>query len=124
MIQHYFATAWIGTDSDNTIFTQSDDNKSTAIIGIKTTPISVTAGPDSSIKIPNTLSIIGIDDIETSQYVTPMLTTVHIPIREMGSVTAKVIIDRIQGGHTAPMKIFLPSKLVIRESCAQYHKKH
>lgn len=57
MIQHYFATAWIGTDSDNTIFTQSDDNKSTAIIGIKTTPISVTAGPDSSIKIPNTLWI-------------------------------------------------------------------
>ena len=82
------------------------------------------AAREYGIKIPNTLSIIGIDDIETSQYVTPMLTTVHIPIREMGSVTAKVIIDRIQGGHTAPMKIFLPSKLVIRESCAQYHKKH
>ena len=82
------------------------------------------AAREYGIKIPNTISIIGIDDIETSQYVTPMLTTIHIPIREMGSVTAKVIIDRIQGGHTAPMKIFLPSKLVIRESCAQYHKKH
>lgn len=82
------------------------------------------AAREFGIKIPSDLSIIGIDDIETSQYVIPMLTTVHIPIKEMGSVTAKVIIDRIQGGHTAPMKIFLPSKLVIRESCAQYHQKH
>lgn len=29
---------------------------------------------------------------------TPMLTTMHIPVEEMGQMTAKILIDRIEGG--------------------------
>jgi len=36
----------------------------------------------------------------------------------MGQMTAKILIDRITGGHTLPMKIFLPFYLCQRESCA------
>ena len=73
---------------------------------------------DRGLKIPRDISVISIDDIDTAQYLSPMLTTVHVPIEEMGQMAAKILIDRITGGHTLPMKIFLPFYLSQRESCA------
>ncbi len=69
-------------------------------------------------RIPEDVSIIGIDDIPTSQYISPSLTTVHIPIDEMGNMTFKILRDRIEGGHTLPVKILLPFRIIERESCA------
>ena len=57
------------------------------------------------------------DDIEIAQYVSPMLTTMHIPIEEMGKMTAKILIDRIRNGHTLPLKMSLPYYMAKRESC-------
>lgn len=68
-------------------------------------------------RIPKDISLISMDDIELAQFVSPMLTTMHIPIEEMGKMTAKILIDRINGGHTLPMKVSLPYYLVKRESC-------
>ena len=48
------------------------------------------------------ISVISVDDIETAQYLSPMLTTVHIPLEELGRITAKTLIDRINGGHAFP----------------------
>ncbi len=69
-------------------------------------------------QIPSDLSVIGIDDIETCQYSTPMLTTIHIPMEELGIMTAKILIDWIESGRRIPMKVELPFSLVKRESCA------
>lgn len=74
------------------------------------------------LSIPDDISIISIDDIETVQYLTPMLTTVHIPVEEMGQMTAKILIDRIEGGHRLPLKIQLPFYIASRESCAPCKK--
>ncbi|HHV11613.1 MAG TPA: LacI family transcriptional regulator [Clostridiales bacterium] len=68
-------------------------------------------------RVPEDISVISMDDIEISQYVSPMLTTMHIPIDEMGKMTAKILIDRINGGHTLPLKLSLPFYLAKRESC-------
>ena len=70
------------------------------------------------LRVPKDVSLIGINDMETSRYLDPMLTTVAIPMHEMGQHVAKMLIDRIQGGHTAPVKLILPSTLICRESCA------
>lgn len=74
---------------------------------------------DRALKIPRDISVISIDDIDTAQYLSPMLTTVHVPVEAMGSMAAKTLIDRINGGHTLPMKINLPCHLAQRESCAK-----
>ena len=68
-------------------------------------------------QIPKDIAIISMDDIEIAQYVSPMLTTMHIPIAEMGKMTAKILIDRIQNGHSLPLKMSLPYYLAKRESC-------
>lgn len=74
---------------------------------------------ESGLSIPKDISIIGVDDIETSKYLAPPLTTIRIPIEEMGRFAAKLLVDRIQGGHRIPIKALLPFHLEVRESCAK-----
>lgn len=78
---------------------------------------------EQGLRVPEDISVISIDDIETAQYLSPMLTTIHIPVEEMGKMTAKILIDRIEGGHQLPIKLNLPFYLANRESCASPRKK-
>ncbi len=72
---------------------------------------------ENNLRIPEDISIISIDDINMAQFVSPMLTTVHIPIDELGKITAKTLIDRIEHGHNLPIKIDVPFSISKRESC-------
>ncbi|HIU76154.1 MAG TPA: LacI family DNA-binding transcriptional regulator [Candidatus Pelethocola excrementipullorum] len=70
-------------------------------------------------RIPEDISIISVDDIDTSQYLSPMLTTVHIPMEDLGKMAAKILIDRINGGHRLPIKTVLPYYIAKRDSCCK-----
>lgn len=61
---------------------------------------------EHGLHIPEDVSVASIDDIDTAQYLTPPLTTTHIPLDEMGQMAAKVLIDRIEGGHTKHLKYY------------------
>lgn len=74
---------------------------------------------ERGVRVPEALSVIGIDDIEMSRYITPMLTTVHIPAEEMGRQAARTLIERIEGGRRLPVRIEVPFRLVRRESCGK-----
>lgn len=77
------------------------------------------AAREMELCIPRDISIISIDDNEVSQFISPALTTVHIPTGEMGKIAAKLLIDHIKGGHSSQLKTYLPCFLVDRESCAK-----
>ena len=47
--------------------------------------------------VPGDVSITGFDDIEIAQIVTPKLTTVHVPHREMGRQAARLLVEMIDG---------------------------
>lgn len=72
---------------------------------------------EHGLKVPEDVSIISIDDIDTAQYVSPMLTTIHIPMEDLGKMAAKILIDRIEHGKSLPVKVEMPFSLTIRESC-------
>ena len=69
--------------------------------------------------IPDDLSIISIDDIDTAQYMSPMLTTIRIPMEELGKMSAKILIDRIENGKSINIKVELPFQVITRESCCR-----
>ena len=48
------------------------------------------------ISVPNELSITGFDDLEIAQVVSPELTTVHVPHRNMGQTAARELIAMIE----------------------------
>lgn len=70
------------------------------------------------LEIPEEISIAGFDDIDFAAYSYPPLTTVRVPAREMGEMAVSVLIDMIDGKEMKPRRIKLPTKIMIRESCA------
>lgn len=62
-------------------------------------------------------SIISIDNIEAAQNCKPLLTTVNIPKNDMGKLAVNILLDRINNGHNEYIRVELPCKLIIRESC-------
>jgi LacI family purine nucleotide synthesis repressor len=48
------------------------------------------------IKIPDEISVIGYDNIETSEYFSPPLTTIHQPKRRVGKNAFEILLERIR----------------------------
>ncbi len=48
------------------------------------------------VKIPEEIGIVGFDHIFLSDFLTPRLTTVHVPIQEVGKTAAKILLERIK----------------------------
>jgi LacI family transcriptional regulator len=76
---------------------------------------------DAGLRIPNDISIVGIDDVHESAYTSPALTTYHVPKQELGETAVLTIHGLLDAGGKvpAPAKIALMGHLVTRESCAK-----
>jgi len=68
------------------------------------------------INVPRDLSIVGFDNIETSQYITPALTTVHQPKLRLGQLAMELLLERLAGRVVEDQ--MLPVELVVRDSTA------
>ena len=68
------------------------------------------------IPVPAGVAVIGMSNIEMSQYANPPLTTIDVPAAEMGVTAARVIAQRIRGDVSLPKRILLPSRLIERDS--------
>lgn len=77
------------------------------------------AGLAAGRKVPEDLSIIGCDDIPMASLIRPSLTTLHMPIREVGCSAMQMLIDLIEGNHTDELHMVFPADLVIRESTSK-----
>lgn len=66
------------------------------------------------VKVPDDISIAGCDDIEMAQLVTPELTTVKVPARELGGRAARLLIRTIEGEQEKKSARPLPVQLVKR----------
>ncbi|WP_312370919.1 LacI family DNA-binding transcriptional regulator [Lachnoclostridium sp.] len=70
----------------------------------------------NGISVPKRVAVIGMSDIEMSQYSNPPLTTYHVPKEEIGKIAVNLLLARIQGYATLPQKIILPTTFVERSS--------
>ncbi len=69
---------------------------------------------DRGYRIPEDVSVIGFDDLPTSQYFTPSLTTLRQPIEEIGEVCAHSLLNLLSGQcYEARLP---PIDLVVRQS--------
>jgi HD-GYP domain-containing protein (c-di-GMP phosphodiesterase class II) len=68
------------------------------------------------LRVPDQIAVTGFDKIDISGYLNPPLTTVKIPIYGQGWTSAKLLLDLLEG-RPVPQKTYLPTRLVVRESC-------
>lgn len=77
------------------------------------------AAKNSNIKIPNEVAVVGFDDIYLGRLLSPQLTTVHVPISELGSKAIRYLLRMINGevDSDQPYREELSTGLVIGGSC-------
>lgn len=69
------------------------------------------------IDIPGDVALTGWDDIPLARAMTPPLTTIRQPTRELGAIAAQLLLSRISGTTIEPHETVLPTELTIRSSC-------
>jgi len=71
-------------------------------------------------RVPQDVSVVGFDDIQSAAFQNPALTTVRQPLREMGVIAAETLLQRITAPPNAPYpkEIIVEPSLVVRASTA------
>lgn len=69
--------------------------------------------------VPDDISVVGYDDTWFAEMTKPRLTSIHMPIYEMGVLAAQMLIAMAEGREIAERHPILPVSLTVREStCA------
>ncbi|MEE3392128.1 MAG: LacI family DNA-binding transcriptional regulator [Lachnospiraceae bacterium] len=99
-------------DEDNipsAVFCASDNIAFGAIKAIK----------EAGLRIPDDISVAGFDDTEISAFMTPALTTIHAPAYDMGQHGANLLFVSSNLSIKTPLKVKIPCKLIVRDSCVE-----
>ena len=68
--------------------------------------------------IPEDLSIVGFDDLEEAEIVTPALTTIRQPLAEMGRIAVSLLMRLLDNQRLEALHVELGTRLVVRDSTA------
>ncbi|MEO0910773.1 MAG: substrate-binding domain-containing protein, partial [Pseudomonadota bacterium] len=73
------------------------------------------------LNVPGDMSIVSVDNLPASQFLEPALSTVNLPVAEMGEYAARAIAGWIENNER-PESILLPAEIMIRESAVALHQ--
>jgi DNA-binding LacI/PurR family transcriptional regulator len=72
---------------------------------------------DAGLRVPEEVSVVGFDDIQSAAFQNPTLTTVRQPLREMGETAARLLLQRLRAGApTAGNFVTVQPELIVRGS--------
>jgi len=73
---------------------------------------------EARLRVPEDVSVVGFDDIQSAAYQNPALTTVRQPMREMGRIAAETLLRQIRrpSPDSRSAEIMVEPKLIIRET--------
>jgi DNA-binding LacI/PurR family transcriptional regulator len=77
---------------------------------------SICAFQEAGLRVPEDVSVVGFDDIQSAAYINPPLTTVRQPLQKMGEIAARTLLDLIEGRVTHLPEIAIEPELVVRRS--------
>ena len=87
---------------------------------------SIRALRENGYRVPEDVSVVGFDDIQSAAFQNPALTTVRQPLRRMGRLAAETVLSSITApaAHKTSRRIMVEPELVVREStCAASTRK-
>ena len=72
------------------------------------------------LKVPRDVRVVGFDDAKHAKLVTPALTTIHQPCRDIAVIAFRCMMERIVDPTLPARNVALTPRLVVRESCGAY----
>ena len=76
----------------------------------------------NGIKVPDDMSVIGLDNIMLTEIVSPSLTTIELERYRIGKVAMKMLLNRIKDKELPKQTCIFKTKLIVRESTSQRRK--
>ena len=74
---------------------------------------------DANVAVPGEMTVTGFDDIPIARYTSPPLTSVHVPIIQLGErATERLVRSITNNSRPRRRRETLPTTLVVRQSCA------
>ncbi|MEO3998355.1 LacI family DNA-binding transcriptional regulator [Mesorhizobium sp. CAU 1732] len=72
----------------------------------------------AGLKVPADVSVMGMDDLPQAAFHNPPLTTMHIPMREIGAASLDLLLDDLGARHLPPRRVEFACHIVERQSTA------
>ena len=76
------------------------------------------AARERGLRVPDDLSVVGFDDVEYAELVSPALTTIRQPLAEMGRMAVSLLERLIEGQTIEALHVELRTQLIVRGSTA------
>ena len=76
---------------------------------------------EAGLALPDDVSLVGFDDIDMVEHLTPALTTVHVHKEALGTIAIKVLLGRVADPDAISQTCLLEVELVKRQSVACCH---
>jgi LacI family transcriptional regulator len=95
---------WAGADS--CVFAANDEMAAGIIAG----------AVEKDVDVPEDLAVVGFDDTRMAKMTKPLLTTVHVPMSNMGATAIELLCQRIAEPERKATTVSLPAELVVRDS--------
>ncbi|GAA2045902.1 LacI family DNA-binding transcriptional regulator [Agromyces tropicus] len=73
------------------------------------------------LRVPEDVSIVGFNDMPFAADFSPALTTVHVPLQEIGAEAARLLLSGIADAAQQPVTVSMPVEFVVRASTAPVH---
>ena len=70
----------------------------------------------AGLKVPKDILLAGFDDVQIAALLSPPLTTIRQPCKEIGAAAFRRLTERLENPAETPREISLPSPLVVRDS--------
>lgn len=77
----------------------------------------VDAAIAATLNVPQDIRVVGFDDTRIAQLTRPRLTTVRVPMADMGATAVDLLCKRLEEPERPSTRVTLNTELVVRESC-------
>jgi LacI family transcriptional regulator len=78
----------------------------------------VSAARDRGLRVPEDISVVALHDFPIAEFFTPALTTVAMPLAELGAAAVDMLLERIDGKPGRSLMLDVAPRLVVRASTA------
>lgn len=80
----------------------------------------VHAAMSRGLAVPGDLKVVGFDDTRLARIMRPRLTTVHVPMQELGAMAVELLVKRLAEPNAPIHTMLLEPQLMIRDSCGAH----
>jgi LacI family transcriptional regulator len=71
----------------------------------------------AGVRVPEQVAVVGFDDLPVARHLSPPLTSVRQPSRQLGMLAVEALVSMVEGRPPAKRDIVMPTELQIRRSC-------